>query len=400
MATPLPKDKIPVFFEDTSVAFASKSDAQLRKTYWLFNLMNQARVVNLGTFFIKLALKLHFPIKKLIRTTIFEQFCGGETIRDCEPTINALAKSGIGTILDYSVEGEENEASFNATTEEIIRTIDMAAQSKSIPFSVFKVTGIASSSLLEKVQKEESLSPEETAEFERVKQRMERLCSHAYELNVRIFVDAEESWIQGIIDDLTYVMMEKFNKEKAIVYNTYQFYRHESLDNIKGAYLTARQKGYFLGGKLVRGAYMEKEQLRATENEYFNPIHTSKEATDEDYNSVIDFCIENVKFISICLGTHNEYSCQYCAAKMSKVGIEKNDQRIWFAQLLGMSDNISYNLAKAQYNVAKYVPYGPIDAVLPYLIRRAEENTSIAGQSSREFLLVKSEMKRRSNSSL
>ncbi|MEO6284849.1 MAG: proline dehydrogenase family protein [Dyadobacter sp.] len=400
MAYPSPKDQIPVFFEDTSVAFASKSDAKLRKTYWLFSLMNQARVVNLGTFFIKLALKLNLPIKNLIRLTIFEQFCGGETINDCNATITLLGQSGIGTILDYSVEGEDKESSFEATAAEILKTIDKAASSKTIPFSVFKVTGVASADLLEKIQRKDPLSEDDKASYDRVKERVERLCSHAHDKSVRIFVDAEESWIQGIIDELTYDMMQKFNKEKAIVYNTYQLYRHETLEALKTAYLTARQKGYFLGGKLVRGAYMEKERLRARENEYFNPIHVSKDATDTDYNLAVDFCLEHVEYISICLGTHNEYSSQYCAAKMKKLCIGQNDDRIWFAQLLGMSDNISFNLAKAGYNVAKYVPYGPINAVLPYLIRRAEENTSIAGQSSREFLLVKSELKRRGIGSL
>ena len=400
MAYPLPNDQTSVFFEDTSVAFAYKSDTQLRKTYWLFSLMNRARVVNLGTFFIKLALKLHLPIKKIIRHTIFEQFCGGETIKECDQTISALSSSGIGTILDYSVEGEDDESSFDATTKEILNTISKAAQSNSIPFSVFKVTGIASSELLEKIQRKENLSESENQSYERIRERLERLCSAAYDSNVRIFVDAEESWVQGIIDDLAYEMMEKFNREQAIVYNTYQLYRYETLDALKGAYLKARQKGYILGGKLVRGAYMEKERLRARENEYFNPIHISKEATDSDYNAAIDFCIEHIQDIAICLGTHNEYSCQYCTTKMKKLAIDKKDSRIWFAQLLGMSDNISFNLAKSGYNVAKYVPYGPIDAVLPYLIRRAEENTSIAGQSSREFLLVKNELKRRGISSI
>jgi proline dehydrogenase len=395
MADPAPKDQIPVFFEDTSVAFASKSDAKLRKTYWLFSLMNQARVVNLGTFFIKLALKLNLPIKNVVRATIFEQFCGGETIDDCDKTINLLANSKIGTILDYSVEGEDQEASFDATTAELLRTIEKAAGSNAIPFSVFKITGVASADLLEKIQRKEELTTQEEAAFERVEARVEKLCSFAHQNNVRIFVDAEESWIQGIIDDLTYQMMQKFNKEKPIVYNTYQLYRHETLEALQNAYHVARQRGYNLGGKLVRGAYMEKERLRARENEYFSPIHDSKQATDTDYNLAIDFCLERIEHISICLGTHNEYSSQYCAAQMKKLGIANNDDRIWFAQLLGMSDNISYNLAKAGYNVAKYVPYGPIRAVLPYLIRRAEENTSIAGQSSREFLLVQSELKRR-----
>ncbi len=392
----LPKtEQIPVFFEDTSVAFASKSNAQLRKTYWLFSVMNQARVVNLGTFFIKLALKLQLPIKNLIRVTIFEQFCGGETIKDCDTTIASLSSSKIGTILDYSVEGEDNETSFEATTNEILRTIDKAHNAPEIPFSVFKVSGIASAELLEKIQRKGILTSDENTAFVRLKIRLEKLCQHASDLNVRIFIDAEESWIQGIIDEMAYEMMEKYNRDRPTVYNTYQLYRHETLEALKTAYLVARQKGYILGGKLVRGAYIEKERIRARENEYFNPIHTSKEATDQDFNSAIDFCVEHLDYIAICLGTHNEFSSQYCAVKMKKLGLINNDQRIWFAQLLGMSDNISYNLAKAGYNVAKYVPYGPIDAVLPYLIRRAEENTSIAGQSSREFLLVQSELKRR-----
>lgn len=392
----LPKtEHLPVFFEDTSVAFASKSNAQLRKTYWLFSVMNQAQVVNLGTFFIKLALKLQLPIKNLIRVTIFEQFCGGETITDCNSTIALLSQSHIGTILDYSVEGEDNEADFDATTEEILRTIDKAHDTPGIPFTVFKVSGIASTELLEKIQRQDSLSSEENSAYVRLKLRIEKLCQHAYELKVRIFIDAEESWIQGIIDEMAYEMMEKYNREKPVVYNTYQLYRHETLEAFKTAYLVARQKGYILGAKLVRGAYIEKERIRARENEYFNPIHTTKESTDQDYNSAIDFCLEHLDYIAICLGTHNEYSSGYCTLKMKKLGLAANDERVWFAQLLGMSDNISYNLAKAGYNVAKYVPYGPIDAVLPYLIRRAEENTSIAGQSSREFLLVQSEMKRR-----
>jgi len=400
MEYPSSKNQIPVFFEDTSVAFASKSDTKLRKTYWLFSLMNQARVVNLGTFFIKLALKLNLPIKNLIRVTIFEQFCGGETINGCDPTIRMLGKSGIGTILDYSVEGEDKEMSFEATAAEILKTIDKAATSETIPFSVFKITGVGSSELLEKIQRNEVLSEEEKISYTLLKQRVEKLCIRAHEKNVRIFVDAEESWIQGVIDAMAYEMMQRFNKDKAIVYNTYQLYRHETLDALKSAYLSARQRGYILGGKLVRGAYMEKERLRARENEYFNPIHISKEATDTDYNLAIDFCLDHIEHISICLGTHNEYSSQYCALKMKKSQIATDDDRIWFAQLLGMSDNITYNLAKAGYNVAKYVPYGPIDAVLPYLIRRAEENTSIAGQSSREFLLVKNELKRRGIGSL
>jgi len=385
----------PALFEDTSVAFASKSDSQLRKTYWLFAMMNQAGLVNVGTFFIKLALRLHLPIKKLLRSTIYEQFCGGETIQECETTIQLLAASGIGTILDYSIEGEDSEAVFDATTAEILRTIDRAASSDDIPFTVFKVSGLASNELLEKVQRKEPLSADEQKAYDRVVGRVERLCSQAHLRSVRIFFDAEESWIQDVIDTLAYTMMARYNSRRAIVFNTYQLYRHETLEAYKSAFLRAREANYILGGKLVRGAYMEKERIRARENNYRSPIHTSKEATDQDFNAAIDFSIEHLVSLEICLGTHNEESCLYCANKMTKLGLKHNDPRVWFAQLLGMSDNISYNLAKQGYHVAKYVPYGPIDSVMPYLFRRAQENKSIAGQSSREFRLVEREMNRR-----
>ena len=382
-------------FEDTSVAFASKSDSQLKKTYWLFAMMNRAGLVNVGTFFIKLALRLHLPVKNIIKSTIYEQFCGGETIQECEGTIRLLADSDIGTILDYSIEGEDEEAVFEATTAELLRTIDRAAAAKDIPFTVFKLSGIASGELLEKVQRNDTLAPKEQKAYESVVERVERLCSQAHLRSVRIFFDAEESWIQEVIDTMAYTMMERYNTRRAIVFNTYQLYRNETLEAYKNAYLEARQKNYFLGGKLVRGAYMEKERLRARENNYRTPIHDSKEATDQDFNAAVDFSLEHLDSVEVCLGTHNEFSCLHCADKMAKLGLKPGDSRVWFAQLLGMSDNISYNLAKRGYNVAKYVPYGPIDSVMPYLFRRAQENKSIAGQSSREFLLVKREMKRR-----
>jgi len=385
----------PAVFEDTSVAFAAKTDHQLRKTYWLFAMMNRTRLVNLGTFFIKLALRLHLPIKKLIRYTIYEQFCGGETIRECESTICHLSESGIGTILDYSIEGEEEEAVFEETTAEILRTIDRAAMSKDIPFTVFKVSGIAPNDLLEKVQRKAVLSPAETQAYARVVDRVERLCSQAHLRSVRIFFDGEESWIQEVIDDLAYTMMACYNSRQAIVFNTYQLYRHDVLEVYKNAYLNARKNNYHLGGKLVRGAYMEKERVRARENNYRSPIQLTKAETDRDYDAAVDFSLEHIDCIEFCLGTHNEDSCLHCAEKMQKLSLKPGDARVWFAQLLGMSDNLSYNLANLGYNVAKYVPYGPIDSVMPYLFRRAEENKSIAGQSSREFLLVKREMERR-----
>lgn len=384
-----------VSFEDTSIAFSSQSNGKLRKTYWLFALMNRGWLVNLGTFFIKLAFKLQLPVKKLIKRTIFEQFCGGETIRDCEKTIQKLHSGHVGTILDYSVEGEDSEVSFDETVVEILRTIERASESTDIPFSVFKVTGIASTDLLEKVQTGDTLTDEEQDSYERVRQRVDTLCRRASERNVRIFIDAEESWIQDTIDALAYDMMDRYNHQHCIVYNTYQLYRSDSFDNLKKSVANARAKGYLLGAKLVRGAYIEKERIRAHEGEYLDPIHHTKAETDRDFNEAVEFCLVNRDTVSICLGTHNEYSCQYCINRMQELRMAPNDPHIWFAQLLGMSDNISYNLAYAGYNVAKYVPYGPVEAVMPYLFRRAAENKSIAGQSSREYLLVKKELQRR-----
>jgi len=393
--TDLKPNTRPLSFEDTSIAFSSQSDFKLRKTYWLFALMNKGWLVNLGTFFIKIALRLRLPIKFLIKNTIFEQFCGGESIQDSEKTIQTLHKVHVGTILDYSVEGEETEKSFDETTLEVLRTIERASESSDIPFSVFKVTGIAATNLLEAIQIGDSLKKEQKAEFDRVIKRVDTICQRAHERNVRVFIDAEESWIQDTIDTLAYEMMDRYNHERPIVYNTYQMYRWESMAHLRRDTAEAKAKGYYLGVKLVRGAYLEKERLRAHEEEYQDPIQATKEDTDNAFNEAIDFCLQNRETISICLGTHNEESCQYCVQHMTQMGIEPADMHIYFAQLLGMSDNISYNLANAGYNVAKYVPYGPVEAVMPYLFRRADENKSIAGQSSREFNLVSNELKRR-----
>lgn len=385
-------------FDNTQVAFAHHSNTKLRKTYFIFALMNKNWLVKVGTFFIKLSIKLGLPVKYLIKETIFSQFCGGESIEFCEKTIQKLAESKVCTILDYSVEGEDNEKDFDHTTSEILRTIKKASVEKTyIPFSVFKVSGIGSVELLEKVQEHPAnLTSEDNAALSRIKNRIESLCAAANQENVRIFFDAEESWIQDVIDNLCYDMMRKYNVGgRTIVYNTYQFYRWESLDNLKTICEEAQKSDFKVGAKLVRGAYIEKERQRSHEMEYKDPIHATKEDTDNDYNEAIKFALETLDVLSICLGTHNEESCHLCINLMKDANLPNNDSRIWFAQLLGMSDNISYNLALAGYNIAKYVPYGPIESVMPYLFRRAEENSSIAGQSSREFTLVSKELERR-----
>ena len=384
-----------VSFEDTSIAFSSKSNFELKKVYLIFASMNQNWLVKLGTFFIKLFLFLHFPIKNIIKSTVFQQFCGGETLQECNKTIENLDKAHIGTILDYSVEGEDDEKSFDKTAKEILLTIEKANQNIAIPFAVFKVTGIGSAELLEKIQLEQPLYDEEKEAYQRIRERMDSLCGRAATLNVKIFIDAEESWIQDTIDSLTYEMMAKYNHSKCLVYNTFQMYRKDMFHNLKVATENARSQNYALGVKLVRGAYMEKERQKAHEDNYCEPVHETKAGTDNDFNAAMEYTVENRDVISVCVGTHNEYSCKRLVELMTQHHVQPTDTHFYFAQLLGMSDNISFNLSKAGYNVAKYVPYGPVDAVMPYLFRRAEENTSVAGQVSREFGLVKRELVRR-----
>ncbi|TXK52106.1 proline dehydrogenase [Pontibacter qinzhouensis] len=384
-----------VSFDNTAVAFSSKSDAELLKMYWMFKSMNSNAFVKLGGGLLNTAIKLHLPVKFLIKPTIFNHFCGGETIQESEKAIQELARYNIGTILDYSVEGEGDEKSFDTTRDEILRTVEKARGNKHIPFSVFKVTGLVDINLLEKVQQQQELSADEQGAFERGRDRVNAICKRCHETGVRVFIDAEESWIQDTIDNLTYDMMALYNKDSAIVYNTYQLYRHDRLDVLKRDYEQALRQGYYLGAKLVRGAYMEKERERAKEQNYPSPINPTKEASDALFDYALRFCMQHLDRIAICNGTHNEKSCYLLLDLMAAQNIQPTDERIYFAQLFGMSDNLSFNLAKAGYNVAKYVPYGPVEAVMPYLLRRANENTAIAGQSSREFSLIRHEMNRR-----
>jgi len=387
--------KINISFDNTANAFSYKSDKDLSKANFIFTLVNNPFVSGLATSAVKLALSLRLPVKGMIRATVFEHFCGGETINQCEKTIAKLHEFKVGTILDYSVEGAKTEAGFENTLQELLLTFDKAKGNPAIPFCVFKVTGIAEMELLEKVQAKEQLNNEEIKAFERVKERVEKICQKAFDFDVPILIDAEDSWIQNVIDEIAYVMMQKFNLKKPIVFNTLQLYRADMLDNLKKAHEIAKAQHYFLGFKLVRGAYMEKERARALKMNYPDPINVSKEATDELFNNALAYCVQHINSISIVCGSHNEYSNQFLCELMTEQGIQHNDVRIWFAQLLGMSDNISFNLAKVGYNVAKYVPYGPVEAVMPYLLRRAAENTSVAGQSSRELVLIRKELKRR-----
>jgi proline dehydrogenase len=340
-------------------------------------------------------LALGLPIKGIIKKTAFEHFCGGETIAESEPVIQKLGDLNVGTILDYSVEGEKSEAGFEATLNELLLTIDRAKASRHMPFSVFKVTGIGSTDLLEKVQQGDGLTDEEKQAFARLRARIDKICAKAFEKKVPVLIDAEETWIQDPIDDLADEMMAKYNREQVIVLNTYQLYRTDSYGNLTRAFDKARRENYHLGAKLVRGAYMEKERERAREMGYPSPIQPDKQASDKSFNDALLFCINNIDRMMVMCGSHNEFSNLYGTRLMNERGISPSDKRIWFGQLYGMSDNISFNLARAGYNVAKYVPYGPVRSVMPYLLRRAAENTSVAGQSSRELILIRKELSRR-----
>lgn len=382
-------------FDNTEIAFKTRSDNELLKAWWLFSFIGKNSLVKLSKPLAGIAVKIGFPFTYLIKATIYEHFCGGESIRECEPTISKLHKLHVGTILDYSVEGKETEDDFERTAQEIIDTQERAAIDDRIPFSVFKLTGMARFALLEKLSSGAELNEAEKHEYERVHQRVERICKKAAEIDRCVMMDAEESWIQPIIDEIMLEMMRRFNKEKALIYTTFQMYRHDRLAELRKLHAIAIENDFVIGIKLVRGAYMEKERARALEMAYESPIQPNKEACDSDYNAALEFCIQHLDRISICAGTHNEASSMKLVELMHRNNVSKTDERVYFSQLLGMSDHISYNLSEAGYNVAKYVPYGPVKDVLPYLIRRAEENTSVAGQTSRELSLINSERQRR-----
>ena len=384
-----------ISFDNTEIAFKAKSTSDLQKSYWLFKLVSNNVLVKLGPTLLKIAFCLRLPIKSIIKNTIFEQFCGGESIKDCEGRIQSLAKYNVQTILDYSVEGESSKENFDLTANEIIKTIERAKGDENIPFAVFKTSGLARIELLEKVSSNISLNENEKREFELLKDRVKIICQKAYDLDVRIFIDAEESWIQNTIDDLATSMMRKYNSEKAIVYNTLQMYRWDRIAFLKQSYADAENGNYYLGLKIVRGAYMEKERERAEELGYSSPIQKDKISCDKDYDLALAYCINHIDKIALCAGTHNEESSLKLIDLMRENNILKDDKRVYFSQLLGMSDHISFNLADEGYNVVKYMPYGPVKLVMPYLIRRAQENTSISGQTGRELNLIIKEKTRR-----
>lgn len=382
-------------FNNTQVAFALKSDTELDRAYFLFKMIASEPLVRIGTAVTNFALKAHLPVDGLIRATVFDHFCGGVNEMDCLSVVDKMYTKGVSSVLDYSVEGKEEEAQFDAALKMTLKTIEFAKERQAIPFAVFKPTGVGRLDLYEKVGAKETLSADEQAEWNKVRARFETICKTAHDQDVALLIDAEESWMQDAADDLVEEMMVKYNNDKAIVFNTLQMYRWDRLNYLKALHERAKAQGFHIGMKIVRGAYMEKEHKRAEERGYPTPICPSKQATDDNYNAAIDYMMKHIDVMSIFAGTHNEESSYKLMQMLSENGIAKNDSRIWFGQLYGMSDNISYNLADHGYNVAKYLPFGPVRDVMPYLIRRAEENTSVAGQTSRELNLLKTERERR-----
>ncbi len=384
-------------FTNTKIAFELKNNTELERAYLLFKMIGNASLVKVGTALTNFALKAHLPVEGLIRATVFDHFCGGTNEEDCLSVVDKLYTKGVSSVLDYSVEGKEAEDQFDAAFEMTIKTIEFAKKSQAIPFAVFKPTGFGRINLYEKVGSKDLLSDEEKSEWSRVVDRFEKVCQFAHDQDVLLLVDGEESWMQDAADDLVTSMMIKFNKDKAIVFNTLQMYRWDRLDYLKKLHQQAKEQNFHIGMKLVRGAYMEKEHARALEKGYPTPICESKEATDINYDAAVTYMMEHIDKMAIFAGTHNEDSSYKLMDLMQKEGLSKEDGRIWFGQLYGMSDNISYNLASNKYNVAKYLPFGPVRDVMPYLIRRAQENTSVAGQTSRELSLIKTERARRKN---
>ena len=383
-------------FSNTEIAFAQKSDAELKNMAWLFKMMNKNWLVNIGSNLGMLAVKMHLPFAKtIVKQTIFKQFCGGTTLLNSQQTIGKFYEHHVLSVLDYGAEAKSTEEDFNKTMNETIRAIDFASSNDCVPVVVSKISGLARNKLLEKMTAQEELTAEERTEYTNVLKRVENICHVATQKNVAIFFDAEESWIQAAIDHFADLMMSRHNKKEVVVYNTFQMYRHDRLQFLMDSFAKAQQGNYLLGAKLVRGAYMDKERARAEEMGYPSPIQPNKAATDDAFNTAVRFCIENYEHIASCNASHNKESVLLQANLIAEKGLPRNHKHLNFCQLLGMSDHLTFNLAASGYNVAKYLVYGPVSDVLPYLVRRAQENSSVTGDMSRELELIMTEVKRR-----
>lgn len=382
-------------FDNTETAFKLKSDSELERAYFLFKMISVEPLVRIGTAATKFALNLHLPVEGLIRSTVFDHFCGGVNEKDCMPVVENLLNAGVFSVLDYSVEGKEEDAQFDFTTQKVNELTTFARDKTAMPFSVFKPTGLGRLEIWKKVTKKETLIESEEKEWGDITKRYNRICKTASECDISLLIDAEEYCMQDAADDLCEQMMEEYNSERPVVFNTLQCYRWDRLDYLKEKHAKAREKGYKLGFKIVRGAYLEKENERAEEQNYRSPMCEGKSATDANFDAIMRYIFDNLDDISLFLGTHNEASSYLAMEIMEEKGISKDDSRVWFGQLYGMSDHLTFNIASEGYNAAKYIPFGPVKDVMPYLIRRAEENTSVAGQTNRELTLLKKEKGRR-----
>lgn len=401
-----------ISFDNTAIAFAYKSDKELRRAYFLFSVMGKPWLVRMGTQLAPWAINKGLPVNGAIRNTIFKQFVGGETLEETIPVEKTLAKYGVQVILDYGVEGAQGEEAYDGARDEFIRVIQFAASQPNIPFMSVKVTGFARFGLLEKLDTLMHEAPEDTLikkynralmklsaaevnEWNRVHDRFRKIGEAAATSGVGFLVDAEETWIQDPVDALTMLMMDEFNKEKLVIYNTAQLYRTDRLDFLKKCYEAALERNFLFGIKLVRGAYMEKERKRAAAMGYPSPIQPTKESTDRDFDEAVRFCIDHLENIGVIVASHNEQSNLKAVRLLQERGYPLNHGHVHFSQLYGMSDNITFNLAAAGCSVSKYLPFGPIKDVVPYLMRRAQENTSVGGLTGRELGLIKKELKRR-----
>lgn len=385
------------YFDNTEIAFKLKSDSELERAYFLFKMISIEPLVKIGTTVTKIALNMNLPVEGLIRSTVFDHFCGGVNEVDCLPTVERLFDVGVYSVLDFSVEGKEEESQFDATANKVVELTKFAQNKKSMPFSVFKPTGFGKFEIFQKITERIALSEAEENQWQQIVRRYDSVSKAAYDSDISILIDAEQSWMQDAADVICEEMMAKYNREKPIIFNTLQCYRWDRFDYLKKQHQKAKAGGYKLGFKVVRGAYMEKENERALEHGYPTPICASKKETDDNFDEVMQYIMSNLDDISIFVGTHNEGSTYLAMELMEEMKIDKQDHRMWFGQLYGMSDHITFNLGELGYNVGKYIPFGPVKDVMPYLIRRAEENTSVAGQTSRELSLLKKERQRRKN---
>lgn len=382
-------------FENTEIAFQHYSNSALKRALSVYKLIGNNLVSKLGSVAVKIAIAVHFPIKPFVKPLVFKQFCGGESLNESLSTIQLMQQRGVSTSLNYSVEIKKSEEDFDKTLSKNIGAVEFAGKNTSVKVICCKVSGMGYFSILQKVQEKEKLTKKEKASFKKMKERLNTLCELAASNGTKIYLDAEESWVQDVIDDLVEELMAKYNQEQVIVYNTFQMYRHDRLTYLKETLTNAKKEGYLVGAKIVRGAYMEKERDWAEDHGLPSPIQDTKEDTDRDFDAAVKYCLENIELVSICIASHNEGSSLLATKLMQERNIATNHQHVWFSQLYGMGEHITYNLAAHGFNTSKYLPYGPVKEVIPYLIRRADENTSVDGQMSRELTIIQKEIDRR-----